>query len=357
MSKQIHVMVGIPGVGKSTEARRIIQSWIDGGVEEDSILYLESDKVRSDRKYPLTPKGHEKTFNYMMQELLNTDATHILYDATNLSRKKRRHNYGIVKQKISDVRVVIEVVIESLDTALTRNSGREKVVPSRYIKESMARFQPPRKGVDCDSFNVHSSLKGRVNSNDILIKYQDTEEDLHNTPFHWENITKHTYFAQNIATIKYGEDSIHNFIAKYHDLGKFFTGVKAEVRGKADRWYQEHVGERKIFPGHQNISSMIWMVDAELYIGSRLTVHESDLILECIFQHMQAHQGFTDKFIKRNSIDRLTLDYMDDFHEIDTESRLVHQYIHDTYTRLRDEERLERLGSDLQTRSLTIKNL
>ena len=344
MSKQIHVMMGIPGVGKSTEARRIIQSLIDEGVEESNILYLESDKVRADKEYPLTPEGHKKTFNYMMEELLNTDAQYIIYDATNLSRKKRRHNYGIVKQKISDVKVIIEVVIESMEIALSRNYKRDRIVPPRYIRESMSRFQPPRKGVDCDSFNVHSSLKGKINSNDILIKYQDTDKDLHSTPFHWENISKHTYFAWNTATIEYGEDSIHNFIAKYHDLGKFFTGVSAEVKGRADKWYHEHVGERKTFPGHQNVSSMIWMVDAELYIGSRLTVDEADLILECIFQHMQAHQGFTDKFIRRNGIDTMTLNYLDEFHGIDTGARLVQPYIHDTYILLRDEDKLAKMG-------------
>ena len=88
---------------------------------------------------------------------------------------------------------------------------------------------------------------------------------------------------------------------------------------------------------------MIWMVDAELYIGSCLTVEEADLILECIFQHMQAHQGFTDKFIIRNGLDSVTLDYLDEFHAIDAGARLIQPYIHDTYILLRDEDKLAKM--------------
>ena len=62
-------------------------------------------------------------------------------------------------------------------------------------------------------------------------------------------------------------------------------------------------------------------------------------VAEAILHHMQAHRGFTDKYIKRHHLDTELLETARAFARIDSKSKIVDKDIMDTYMRLRAAEK------------------
>lgn len=52
-----------------------------------------------------------------------------------------------------------------------------------------------------------------------------------------------------------------------------------------------------------------------------------DLIVESIYQHMQAHKGFNDKYIKKYNMTDIELDVINKFAKVDNISKIKDEYI------------------------------
>ena len=83
----------------------------------------------------------------------------VIYDATNLNRKKRIYFYNdilrnIKKKKTVNVHAVI--FIEPFSVILENNNSKpdEEKVPAVPLSRMYQTLQIPRLGVDCDSYEV-----------------------------------------------------------------------------------------------------------------------------------------------------------------------------------------------------------
>lgn len=62
-------------------------------------------------------------------------------------------------------------------------------------------------------------------------------------------------------------------------------------------------------------------------------------VAEAILHHMQAHRGFTDRYINRHHLDTELLETAGAFASIDSRSKIVDRDILDTYMELRAAEK------------------
>ncbi|MDO4680736.1 MAG: ATP-binding protein [Aerococcus sp.] len=148
MTKQTYILIGCPGVGKSTYTRQFADAEI-----------FSSDKTRLALFHTLdasvqTPKHHAQVFKVLQDDLVNSDAPVNIYDATNLERRFRQPLYE--RLSANGHHVIAVVFTRPLETIERQNRLREdeEQVPDHVIERFYCHFEPPRMGLDCDEMEV-----------------------------------------------------------------------------------------------------------------------------------------------------------------------------------------------------------
>ncbi|MDA8211392.1 MAG: AAA family ATPase [Clostridia bacterium] len=136
---KFHILCGIPGSGKSTIARRL-PGYV---VSTDTIrkfLWQDESVVKHDK---LVFHLAESISNYLLA--LGED---VIFDATNLTIVKRRRYINLARRYHATV--TLHWVNCPLQTAIERNSRRERKVPVTVIKSLYNSFQKPKleEGID-----------------------------------------------------------------------------------------------------------------------------------------------------------------------------------------------------------------
>lgn len=301
----LYVLEGVAGSGKSTIAENL-------RVSEDGAVVISSDEIREELFGSLSQEDNNRVFDLMFTrtiEALKEQKT-VIYDATNLSRRKRAHLYREVKRLSPDSIVGIIVLFATLETLLERNRNREhyKKVPEEVIKKMYLNMQPPRDGVDCDFYLCEGEkyfdktvfVSAFTTLESLLAKVEDEKAKAeislcyaeHDTPFHLETIDEHIDLCIDKAKTK-GMKTI----AAFHDLGK---GV-AKDGGK--------------YIGHENLSSMYYL--NALWSSGKLdaVVPKGTDTVEVILGHMiHANDGkVTVKYQNRNHLKDSTVSLIEYF--------------------------------------------
>lgn len=308
------MLVGVAGSGKDT--------WINERLDEltdKNYVVHSSDDIREELFGGLVQDKNGVVFDTMKKRTLQSlnSEINVVYNATNINRKRRASLYREIKSKGHNVGIVI--FTRPLAWLLRSNKERpvEKQVPEDVIKKMYINLQIPRKTVDCDAILVEGQqyFSDKIFDNyyecfdDILADTKDADiiEELmlnyqpHDTPYHLEDINKHI-----TMTIEASKSPNMKLLALFHDLGK---GICKN-------------GGRYI--GHENVGA-VYMLNAVWFGGKTST----DLP-EVIYQHMNAHRGFTPTIIDRNKLDEGTMNLATYFAKnIDGPSRVVKEDIPD----------------------------
>ena len=321
----VKVLIGVAGVGKST--------YIEQHKTEKSLV-LSSDALRielfGDLEAGNAPEAIPvvfKTLHERMKEaLLSKQYDTIFYDATNLSRKLRKGFYEQFK-KYAEIEAI--VLVKPLTTILEQNAQRSGFakVPESVIRRMYESLQVPRIGVDCDKIEV-------------IGEFEDFAEEIamikgmkHDSPYHAEDVDTHIQMtidgakAQEPSTY-YTKDEIVT-LAELHDLGKGITKKPSQSRGVAHDYFVEVHGSHSMFDNHANVGAMYALVKF------KEELNKSNLkIIEAIYQHMNAHNGFSEKMIKKHKLDNSLLVLSNDFAKIDSNSRNIDDEIYTHYIEL-----------------------
>lgn len=321
----IKMLIGVAGVGKSTYIKQH---------KTEKSLVLSSDELRielfGDLEAGNAPEAIPvvfKTLHERMKEaLLSKQYDTIFYDATNLNRKLRKGFYEQFK-KYAEIEAI--VLVKPLATILEQNAQRSGFakVPESVIRRMYESLQVPRIGVDCDKIEVIGDFE------DFAEEIAMIKGMKHDSPYHAEDVD--THIQMTIDGAKAQEPSIHYTkdeivtLAELHDLGKGITKKPSQSRGVAHDYFVEVHGSHSMFANHQYVGAMYALVKF------KEELNKSNLkIIEAIYQHMNAHNGFSEKMIKKHKLDNSLLVLSNDFAKIDSNSRNIDDEIYTHYIEL-----------------------
>ena len=259
--KKIYVCIGVNGSGKTT----YVQKQLNNGTVSTNELDIQEVK-----------------------KFLEDDTKSTLYvDSQNLKRRTRRGIYTSVQGKVEVIALCFLQPLSILIHNFNENNGQT----ISDVIESYKTLQVPRIGVDCDKIE---KVYGN-NFNEFRHEFMGNLP--HDNPNHKESINEHILMCiQNSKTKQLKE------ISKYHDLGKFIC----------KEFISEH---HAVFRNHDSVSAMYYLAKIDVTNQEKLDN------MEVIYQHISAHDGLTEKQIKRNHLQGI-LDVIEEFRKIDDKSRL-----------------------------------
>ena len=261
-----YMLVGLSGSGKSFVAENL------KGIYGKYIDIHSSDKIREELYGDArVQKDHGKVFNLLHRRVRESLANeqHVVYDATNLSRKRR---IGFLKQleKIDCIKSCI-IVATPFDDCVKNDLHRERTVGEEVISRQREHFECPYFYEGWDAINI-------VNMSET-IKFQELDsivESLraveHDNPHHNLSIgehmiaaehyckKKHDYFIKvysqrlpsplfkeslDIEALEWNVDkwAIAKSVARYHDIGKGLTKRFCNTKGQPTEiahYYNHH---------------------------------------------------------------------------------------------------------------------
>lgn len=307
------VLVGAPGSGKDTWALEEATNPKNSDYDIHS-----SDDIRLELFGELVQDKNEEVFNEMKERTKRSlkNGRNVIYNATNISRKKRAALYKELKM-IKGTKVGICLFTVPLGELLRRNETRPEAekVPESVIRRMYINTDIPRAGVDCDTFMLagHQYFNDEIIDADItgfdtIIKFTEDKDileeillnfDSHDTPYHLESIDTHIDM-----TIENSNSFAMKLVALFHDLGK-------GMAKNGGTYYS-----------HEKLGA-VYLLNALYYsVEASRSVFELELP-EVVFQHMNGNRGLSDKVVKRNNLSPQLVKVINMFSEIDGKSRVV----------------------------------
>lgn len=297
-----YVMVGVAGSGKSYLAESIGAPIVSSDAIRKELYGDENDQSHNNEVFN---EVHGRIRRY----LLNGESC--VYDATNLSRKRRM---SFLKQLPAEVEKVAILAATELEVILEQNAARERKVPEDVIMRMYRNLSVPRVSEGWDSIRMIAHPKNKMTLEDYLYAAYGVD---HDNPHHSANIFDHMIEAEQLAYIYATDECMSNydrnlahFAARYHDIGKPAVKSRMLYSGKEDSHshYYNHaevgaymvaccakqfVGEKQqdflrelivLIQHHMGAfeNNEHWMDDFERYYGRDLRlvlniVHEADL--------------------------------------------------------------------------------
>lgn len=236
-----YMLIGLPGAGKSEIAKQLAQLYNADIVSSDDIRneFYGEESIQGD---------NAKIFDEMRRRTLTSlkNGKNVVYDATNISRKKRSH---LIRSITIDCHKTAYVVWAKYETCLLRDRLRNRNVGESVIKEMLTRFQPPYYDEGWDEIKFHINDAPYTNED-----YEQWIDCPHDNPHHNNTVKEHTLRVmtetaklQKARMQTRGSSIILLITASLHDIGKKFVKAFKNCRGKPS--------EIAHFYDHQNVGS------------------------------------------------------------------------------------------------------
>ena len=263
MSKLI-ILVGLPGSGKSEQAKFLAEHYDAQVFSSDDIREeLLNDVNNQDKNVEVFEEMNKRT-----QLALNQGKT-VVYDATNINRKRRKHLINHVFKADGKVAYYLNADFE---TVLNQNQQRDRAVPLDVIEKMYKTLEIPVEGEGFDKVYYinnfpddrsditeyverviqadfkHDSLFSTLS----LIKEFDSIVNLpQDSSYHSFSVSRHTYYVYDYIRSNYdGEDKLMMlYVSLFHDIGKGFCKSFRNFKGEETRYAN--------FIGHEYVSSQI----------------------------------------------------------------------------------------------------
>ena len=219
------LLVGPPGVGKTTYATKYIES-------HSGTVLLSSDKIRKELWGDETIQDNPNEVFSLMQNravaALNFGSD-VIYDATNMTRKDRS---SIIAACPKFVKIEAHIVWAPIEACIERDATRKRTVGKEVIDRMLKRFQAPYYDEGIDEIKVILPDNWDVLGYGVVTYL--AMRIPHDNPHHTLDVQEHCNsafeYAYNLDDGKYDQDV--TTAAMYHDIGKPY--VKAFVDSKGN---------------------------------------------------------------------------------------------------------------------------
>lgn len=267
------LLCGLPASGKSTFSKEVMK-------DRDDIIYLSSDLIRLEiYGSEEIQQDHANVFQIMLDRAKEAlrNGKHVLYDATNISRKRRK---GLLQQLPKNIDKTVVYMATPIDTVIYQNNNRERVVPEEAIYSMYKNMQIPVYSEGWDKIIIDYNdeildsdfpkqfsdavrvgvLLGREGYElmaflatyfDEFFKIYELAQD---STYHSFTVSRHTYHVYKYILDNYNpedesEKELLLWTALLHDTGKAFCKSFLNRKGEPTRYAN--------FIGHDYVGSQI----------------------------------------------------------------------------------------------------
>lgn len=270
------MMIGLPGSGKSTLAKK----YADGGY-----IIHSSDAIREELFDNASFQGENELVFKTLHERIREDilcGENVVYDATNLSMKRRR---GFIRQWLSKIECekTAVVVATPYNECVQRDHNRERTVGVGVLDRMYKSFNFPLSQEGFDTIEIRYS-NDRYEEFDYVRQGEFLDTVNQHNENHKLTIGDHCLkVAQNLRRFKVSRELL---MAGYlHDFGKLktmsFVNSKGEYSNKAHYY------------SHENVSAY----DAMFYMQKEGV--DVQKVCQFINYHMRPHALKTEKSINK----------------------------------------------------------
>lgn len=244
--QKLFMLIGLPGSGKSTIAK-------DLSLEENAVIFSSDDLRKELYGDEACQEDSANVFEILHKRIYEAieSGNNIIYDATNISSKRRKAFLQTLNKYFIDKIAVF--IATPYDECLRRNLIRNRVVPEYAIKRMYMNFNVPCLQEGFTSVKViYPKTLQFIDPFWLVNSYKNIP---HDNPHHLETIGDHMYLAYNYLVENYDKICDINDRLMYatllHDIGKPFTKVFCDRNGNptdiAHYYNHNNVGAYDVF--------------------------------------------------------------------------------------------------------------
>ena len=229
------MMVGLPGSGKSTAAREL-------SIRQNAVLHS-SDDLREELFGNADSQYRNDLLFQELHKRINrdlTDGKSIVYDATNLSYKKRKTFLEGLK---AECYKECCMVASSYEKCLSRNGNRSRKVPEKVIGNMYKGIFVPQYFEGWNHIEIVFNSDYNFDMDELFDELNTIPQD---NPHHSLTIGEHCKKCMEYIKERYNDDMLA-MAALLHDIGKNFTKKFEDSKGNPT--------DIAHYYGHENVSA------------------------------------------------------------------------------------------------------
>lgn len=281
-NQKVIMLVGVSGSGKSTFAKELAKKYCINKI-------FSSDEYR----YKLLGSESDQSNNNLVFETMHKDIVtalnngdSIIYDATNLSSRRRKHFiYHVAMKRKYKFEAICYVVPTTFSLACANNKKRDRQLDEDVIKRQCLSFQLPlySEGWDEIVIKYNDNHMMSVNMVNAVMDYNQ------NNKYHTLTLGNHLY---RTAELLKDEHYFLKSAGLLHDIGK---PLSAEI--KNDGSYG--------FYNHEKYSAMLSLLVTESTYPDEISSINDPLIFDLLYSralliqyHMEHYQNNEQRMLK-----------------------------------------------------------
>ncbi len=272
----LFMLMGIPGCGKSTYAKRLSDNRKATGRK---VCIVSTDAIRQEVYGDENDKEHNADVfgiaKHRIQAAL-AKGIDVIFDATNISKKRRMLFMRDFDSTICK-RVCCAIMTE-YDECVRRNGSRDRVVPEYVIRRMYTNWEPPHYHDGFDEVYFISGQDGEHSEKYSLMNLVSRQEgflmlDQENS-HHSHTLGVHCLMAMIYVLISERSNTRLQIAALLHDVGKEFTKSRLNHRKEFDgnyHYYQHHCVSA--YESYFYLSDLAYSDTDKAYIANLIYYH------------------------------------------------------------------------------------